>query len=73
MWTSGLSLHGPGSYVGSLSPSLFDVLVECGSCIVIYMTCVTLERKVFETRSQLHTGVCFLRVLGRGRKESNSV
>lgn len=38
----------------------FDVLVERGSCVVIYMPYVTLESKVLEIRFQPPTGVCFL-------------
>lgn len=38
----------------------FDVLVERGSCVVIYMPCVTLESKVLEIRFQPPTGVYFL-------------
>lgn len=74
MWISGLSLHGPSSNVGFFSfPSLFDVLVERGSCVVIYMPFITLGRKVFEIRFQLQTGVCFLSISWREKKESDSV
>lgn len=40
--------------------AIFDVLAERGSCVVIYMTYISLERKVFEIIFQLQTDVCLL-------------
>lgn len=48
--------------------SLFDVLLECSSSVVIYTTYVTLGRKVFEIRFQLQTSVCFLSISWKREK-----
>lgn len=54
---------------GFFSPlALFDVSVERGSCVVIYMTYITLERKVFEIRFQFQIGVCFLSISWKREK-----